>query len=127
MICFVYWSLDYCDLMRGFYCTPPCKTLFIKIMLCFIVFFFLINFFLISFCNIIIFFLFNYQTFITQPCNQIHIQGFRFELHSNSIKLGSCKFNIIVNIINITCGSGVADRLNALRYNFATRPNTLRS
>ena len=27
MICFVYFSLDYCDFMRGFCCTPPHKAL----------------------------------------------------------------------------------------------------
>jgi hypothetical protein len=46
-------------------------------------------------------------------------------LQPNPLKLESCKFNIIINIINITFGSGVADRPNALRYNFAERPNTL--
>jgi hypothetical protein len=40
-------------------------------------------------------------------------------LQSNPLKLGSCKFNIIINFINITFRSGVADRLNALRYSFA--------
>jgi hypothetical protein len=43
------------------------------------------------------------------------------------LKLGSYKFNIIINIINITSRSGVADKLNALRYSFAERPNTLKS
>ena len=45
-------------------------------------------------------------------------------LQPNSLKLGSCKFNIIINIINITFGSGVTDRLNVLRYNFVEKPNT---
>ena len=45
-------------------------------------------------------------------------------LQPNSLKLGSCKFNIIINIINITFGSEVTDRLNALRYNFVEKSNT---
>jgi hypothetical protein len=36
MIYFVYFSLDYHDLMRGFYRTPPRKALFIGIALCFV-------------------------------------------------------------------------------------------
>jgi len=40
-------------------------------------------------------------------------------LQPNSLKLGSCKFNNIINIINITLRSGVADKLNTLRYSFA--------
>jgi len=47
-------------------------------------------------------------------------------LQLNSLKLESWKFNIIINIINITFGSGVAGRLNALRYNFVEGPNILR-
>jgi hypothetical protein len=48
-------------------------------------------------------------------------------LQPNSLKLGSCKFNIIINIINITFRSGIADKLNVLKYSFAERPNTLGS
>jgi hypothetical protein len=47
-------------------------------------------------------------------------------LQSNSLKLESCKFNIIINIINITLGSSVAVRPKALEYIFAERPKTLR-
>jgi hypothetical protein len=47
-------------------------------------------------------------------------------LQPDSLTLGSCKFNIIINIINITFGSGLTNRPNALRYNFIERPNTLR-
>jgi hypothetical protein len=48
-------------------------------------------------------------------------------LQSDSLKLESCKFNIIINIINITLGSSVAGRPKAFGYIFAERPNTLRS
>jgi len=48
-------------------------------------------------------------------------------LQSNSLKLGLCKFNVIINIINITLESGVAAKPNTLRYNFAERPNTFKS
>jgi hypothetical protein len=48
-------------------------------------------------------------------------------LQLDSIKLESCKFNIIINIINITLGSNVAARPKTLGYIFAERPNTLRS
>ena len=42
------------------------------------------------------------------------------------LTFGSCKFNIIINIINITFGLGVTERPNALRYNFVEKPNTLK-
>jgi hypothetical protein len=45
-------------------------------------------------------------------------------LQSDSLKLESCKFNII---INITLGSSVAARPKTLGYIFAERHNTLRS
>jgi hypothetical protein len=48
-------------------------------------------------------------------------------LQPESLKLESRKFNIIINIINITLGSSVAVRPKALRYIFAERPNTFRS
>jgi hypothetical protein len=48
-------------------------------------------------------------------------------LQLDSLKLESCKFNIIINIINITLGSGVATRPKALGHIFAEKPNTLRS
>ena len=48
-------------------------------------------------------------------------------LQPDSLKLESCKFNIIINIINITLGSSVATRPKALGYMFAERHNTLRS
>jgi hypothetical protein len=48
-------------------------------------------------------------------------------LQSDPLKLRSCKFNVIVNIINITLGSGVADKLKTFGYSFAKRPNTFRS
>ena len=48
-------------------------------------------------------------------------------LQPNSLKLGPCKFNVIINIINITLGSDVAAKPKTLRYNFAERPNTFKS
>jgi hypothetical protein len=113
MICFVYFLLDYRDLMRGFYCTPHRKTLFVGIMFCFFLFFFfsfqLIFFFLIFFN--INFFLFSYHSFMTRPCNQTHIQGSWVwccsqtqdswaALQTNLLKLKSCNFNIVINIKN---------------------------
>ena len=48
-------------------------------------------------------------------------------LQPDSLKLESCKFNIIINIINITFGSSVATKLKAFGHIFAERLNTLRS
>jgi len=48
-------------------------------------------------------------------------------LQSGPLKFGSCKFNIIINIINITLGLGVAAIPKTLGYNFAKKPNTFRS
>jgi hypothetical protein len=48
-------------------------------------------------------------------------------LQSDPLKLRSCKFNVIINIINITLGSGVAAKLKTLEYSFAKKPNTFRS
>ena len=48
-------------------------------------------------------------------------------LQSDSLKLESYKFNIIIVIINITLGSSVAVKPKAFGYIFAERPNTLRS
>jgi hypothetical protein len=48
-------------------------------------------------------------------------------LESNSLKFGSCEFNVIINIINITFESGVATKPKTLGYNFVERPNTFRS
>jgi hypothetical protein len=36
-------------------------------------------------------------------------------------KLGSCKFNVIINIINITLRSGVATKPETLGYSFAKK------
>jgi hypothetical protein len=77
MICFIYFSLDYHDLMKGFYYSPSRKTLFIEIVFCFFFLFFFsfsINFFQF-FSLILIFFLYSYHTFMTRPCSQTHIQG----------------------------------------------------
>jgi len=44
-------------------------------------------------------------------------------LQLNPFKFGSCKFNIIINIINIILGSGVAAKLKTLGYNFIKKPS----
>jgi hypothetical protein len=48
-------------------------------------------------------------------------------LQLDPLKLESCKFNIIINIINITLGSGVAATPKIFGYSFTKRPNTFRS
>jgi hypothetical protein len=48
-------------------------------------------------------------------------------LQLNLFKLGSCKFNVIINIINITLRSGVAAKPETFRYNFAKKPNIFKS
>jgi hypothetical protein len=48
-------------------------------------------------------------------------------LQPDPLKLGSCKFNVIIKIINITLESGVAAKPKTLGYNFIKRPNTFRS
>jgi len=48
-------------------------------------------------------------------------------LQSDPLKLESCKFNIIINIINITLGLGVAAIPKTLGYSFTKRSNTFRS
>jgi len=48
-------------------------------------------------------------------------------LQQDSLKVESCKFNIIINIINITLGSGVAARPKALGYIFIEKHNILKS
>jgi len=48
-------------------------------------------------------------------------------LQPDLLKLESCKFYIIINIINITFGSSVAAKPKAIGYIFVERHNTLRS
>jgi hypothetical protein len=48
-------------------------------------------------------------------------------LQSNPLKFRPCKFNVIINIINITLGLGVATKLKILGYNFVKKPNIFRS
>jgi hypothetical protein len=48
-------------------------------------------------------------------------------LQSHPLKLGSCKFNVIINIINITLKSGVAAKPKTLGYNFVEKPNIFKS
>ena len=48
-------------------------------------------------------------------------------LQSNPLKFESCKFNVIINIIDITLGIDVATKPKTLGYNFVERPNTFRS
>jgi len=64
MIYFVYFSLDYRDLIRKFYCTSPLKAPLIRIVF-FFVFSFSINIFLILLFNIKFLFLFSYYIFMT--------------------------------------------------------------
>jgi hypothetical protein len=45
-------------------------------------------------------------------------------LQLDPFKPGSCKFNVIINIINIT---GVAAKPETLGYSFAKKHNTFRS
>jgi len=45
-------------------------------------------------------------------------------LQSDSLKLGSCKFNVIINIINIILGSGVAATPKTIGYSFAKKKKT---
>jgi hypothetical protein len=98
--------------MRGFYCTPPQKAPFIGILLCF-VFSFSINLF------------FNINFIILTK--QFHTFLLNIVLQLDPLKLGSCKFNIIIFIINITPGLGVATKPKTLGSSFAYRPNTLES
>jgi len=48
-------------------------------------------------------------------------------LQSNPLKFRPCKFNVIINIINITLGLGDATKPKTPGYNFAKKPNTFRS
>ena len=48
-------------------------------------------------------------------------------LQPDPLKLGSSKFNVVNNIINIALGSGVAAKFKTFWYSYAERPNTLRS
>jgi len=48
-----------------------------------------------------------------RPCSQTHIQGSWVRCCLISLKLESCKFNIIINIINITLGLSVVTKLKA--------------
>jgi hypothetical protein len=48
-------------------------------------------------------------------------------LQPGSLKLELCKFNVIINIINITFRSGVAAKPKTLGHNFIEKPNTFKS
>ena len=47
-------------------------------------------------------------------------------LQPNSLKLKSCKFNIIIDIINIILGSSVAAKPKIFGYDFTERPNVFK-
>jgi hypothetical protein len=47
-------------------------------------------------------------------------------LQLDPFKLRSCKFNIVIIIINITLRSDVAAKPETLGYSFAKKPNTFR-
>jgi hypothetical protein len=64
-------------------------------------FFFYVFFFLLNLFNYYIFF---YTTLQPNP----HPRLLDLVLQSNPLKHGLCKFNVIINIINITLGSDVA-------------------
>jgi len=76
-----------------------------------------------SFCLIYLIIIFFYPTLQPDP----HPRLLDLVLQLNSLKLGLCKFNVIINIINITLGSDVAAKPKTLKYNFAERPNTFKS
>ena len=46
-------------------------------------------------------------------------------LQSNPLKFRPYKFNVIINIINITLGLGVATKPKTLGYNFAKKKNLI--
>ena len=48
-------------------------------------------------------------------------------LQPNPLKFRSCKFNVNINIINITLRSSIAAKPKTLGHNFAEKPNTCRS
>ena len=48
-------------------------------------------------------------------------------LQPNPLKFGSRKFNVIINIIDITLGLGVATKSKNLKYNFIEKSNIFRS
>ena len=48
-------------------------------------------------------------------------------LQPDPLKLGSCKFNVIINIINNIIGSDVAAKPKTLGYSFVERLNTFKS
>jgi hypothetical protein len=72
---------------------------------------------------------------MTRPYSQTHIQYSWVRCYSqthlnlgpvlqpDSLKLGSCKFNFIINIINITLRSYVVAKPKILGYNFAEKLN----
>jgi hypothetical protein len=64
---------------------------------------------------------------MTRPYSQTHLRLLGPVLQPDLLKLESCKFNIIINIINITLESSVATKLKAFKHIFAEKPNTLRS
>jgi len=47
-------------------------------------------------------------------------------LQLDPFKLGSCKFNVIINIINITFRLGIAAKPETFWYNFVKKPNIFR-
>ena len=47
-------------------------------------------------------------------------------LQSNLLKFRSCKFNVIINIIDITIELGVATKPKTLGYNFIKKLNIFR-
>jgi len=63
---------------------------------------------------------------MTRPCSQTNIQDYwGLVLQSDPLKFGSCKFNVIINIIKIILGLGVAAIPKTLKYNFAKKKKNL--
>jgi hypothetical protein len=67
---------------------------------------------------------------MTRPCNQtynLYPRLLGLILHPDLFKLRLDKFNVIINVINITLASDVAAKPKTLRNNFVKTPNIFRS
>jgi len=85
----------------------------------------LIQIFFLFFLLVIFFMLVLFSMFFSFYLIYLIITLYDTTLQSNPLKLGLCKFNIIITIINITFRSGVITKPKTLGYSFAERPNTL--
>ena len=67
---------------------------------------------------------------MTLPCSQtydLYPRLLGLILHPDPFKLGLDKFNVIINVINITLASDVAAKPKTRRYNSVKIPNIFRS